>query len=89
MTGKKPPHQLPGPEVFLPEDEETAILVFGDPDPSNYFAPTDALPGSQEKVEILRKRAEQGMPLWHPSDRVDFSGWKGPLPDEIRPFEAY
>ncbi len=41
------------------------------------FLPTDAPPGSPEKVEILRKRAELGQPLWHNDDRVDYSGLTG------------
>jgi hypothetical protein len=30
--------------------------------------PTDALPGTAEKVEVLRERAQQGVSLWHPLD---------------------
>lgn len=30
--------------------------------------PTDALPGSPEKVAILEERARQGQDLWHPLD---------------------
>ena len=32
------------------------------------FEPTDALPGSEEKIEILKKRVQEGMPLWHKDD---------------------
>lgn len=39
------------------------------------FMATDAMPGSDEKVEILRKRAELGQPLFHENDRVDFRGF--------------
>lgn len=35
------------------------------------FVPTQAVPGSSEKVEVLRKRAEMGMPLWHDGDCTD------------------
>jgi hypothetical protein len=38
------------------------------------FVPTDAPAGSPEKVEVLRKRAELGLPLWHRDDRLDYSG---------------
>jgi hypothetical protein len=41
------------------------------------FGPTDAPPGSAEKVELLRRRRELGMPLWHPNDRADFGGLIG------------
>jgi hypothetical protein len=30
--------------------------------------PTDALPGSPEKVEVLMERAHLGVALWHPQD---------------------
>ncbi len=31
-------------------------------------APTDALPGTPEKIAVLHKRARLGMELWHPDD---------------------
>ena len=30
--------------------------------------PTDALPGSAEKIAVLRMRLELGQSLWHPED---------------------
>ncbi|MFO0926394.1 MAG: hypothetical protein U0736_05055 [Gemmataceae bacterium] len=30
--------------------------------------PTAALPGTQEKVDILAERARRGLALWHPLD---------------------
>ncbi|MFC1758121.1 hypothetical protein ACFL2H_05050 [Planctomycetota bacterium] len=42
---------------FEPENEEAE------------FDSTDALPGSEEKLEVLANRIESGLPLWHPSDR--------------------
>ena len=33
--------------------------------------PTDALPGSPEKVEVLCRRARLGLRLWHPRDAKD------------------
>ena len=30
--------------------------------------PTNVLPGSREKVEVLILRYEHGLPLWHPED---------------------
>jgi hypothetical protein len=34
--------------------------------------PTAALPGSPEKLDILADRLRQGLPLWHPSDRLSY-----------------
>jgi hypothetical protein len=33
---------------------------------------TAALPGTAEKLDILADRLQQGLPLWHPSDRRSF-----------------
>ena len=41
------------------------------------FTPTDAPAGSPEKLEILRRRYEHGLPLFHPCDRQDYSGLSG------------
>lgn len=50
-----------------------------EPDPDGEPKPTEAPPGTQEKIDILRKRMENGEPLWHENDRTDYSGlrsWK-------------
>ncbi len=65
-----------------------AILRYGHdedfvPQEDNGFARTDAPAGSQDKIEVLRRRVELGQPLWHGSDRVDYSGLTG----AIRPRE--
>lgn len=67
-----------------------AILKYGhdedwlpDNDQPN-FEPTDAPAGSPEKIEILRRRIELGLPLWHDSDRFDYNGLIG----AIRPRES-
>ena len=65
-----------------------AILKYGhdedfDPSEDNGFDATDAPAGSAEKIEILRSRVESGQPLWHDSDRVDYSGLTG----AVRPRE--
>lgn len=65
-----------------------AILRYGHdedfvPQDWNDFQATDAPAGSSEKIEVLRKRVELGQPLWHGSDRVDYSGLTG----AIRPRE--
>ena len=38
------------------------------------FDSTHALPGTDEKLEILARRIESGLPLWHPSDRMTYDG---------------
>ena len=48
------------------------------------FDSTDAPAGSNEKIEILRKRIENGLPLWHDEDRYDYNGLTG----AIRPRES-
>ena len=65
-----------------------AILKYGHdedwkPEPDDEFACTDAPAGSDDKIEILRRRVELGQPLWHDSDRVDYSGLTG----AVRPRE--
>ena len=65
-----------------------AILKYGHdedfaPIASEDFAPTDAPAGSPEKIDVLRKRVELGLPLWHDEDRVDYSGLTG----AVRPRE--
>jgi hypothetical protein len=44
------------------------------------FVGTGAPPGSNEKIEVLRRRVELGHPLWHPDDRVDYHGCTGEVP---------
>ncbi len=36
------------------------------------FTSTEAMPGTEQKVEILAQRVRRGLPLWHPSDRRCF-----------------
>ena len=65
-----------------------AILKYGHdedfaPNASDDFSPTDAPAGSEEKIEILRRRVELGLPLWHLDDRMDYSGLTG----AVRPRE--
>lgn len=66
-----------------------AIIKFGHdedyiPASTPEFEPTDSPAGSPEKIEILRRRIEMGLPLWHDDDRVDYNGLLG----AIRPREA-
>jgi hypothetical protein len=65
-----------------------AILRYGHdedfvPQVDEQFVPTDAPAGSSDKIEVLRRRVELGQPLWHTTDRVDYSGLTG----AIRPRE--
>ena len=39
---------------------------------SESYDSTEALPGTDEKLEILASRVKDGLPLWHPSDRRTF-----------------
>ncbi len=34
---------------------------------------TNALPGSDQKLEVLAERIQSGLPLWHPEDRLTYS----------------
>lgn len=36
------------------------------------FDQTSAMPGTDEKLDVLAERARRGLPLWHPSDRITF-----------------
>ncbi len=65
-----------------------AILKYGHdedfaPEATGEFEPTDAPAGSPEKIEILRRRVEMGMPLWHNEDRFDYTDLIG----AVRPRE--
>jgi hypothetical protein len=39
---------------------------------ANYDS-TEALPGSDSKLDILAQRLAQGLPLWHPEDRRTYN----------------
>jgi hypothetical protein len=47
------------------------------------FTATEAPAGSAEKLEIMARRVQMGVPLWHPEDRGDYSGLTG----AVRPRE--
>ena len=38
---------------------------------SNEFEPSDAMPGTSEKLNMLAERIRRGAPLWHEADRDD------------------
>jgi hypothetical protein len=48
---------------------------------------TGAIPGSLEKLEILRARVANGEELWHPSDRTDFNGISGIVRPAFKRYE--
>jgi hypothetical protein len=50
------------------------------PNLADSFQPTDAAPGSDEKIKLLRDRIAQGVPLWHEGDRRDYAGLVGAIP---------
>ena len=47
------------------------------PSVTDEFCPTDAPAGSPAKVQVLAERVRKGLPLWHPEDRVSYSGLTG------------
>jgi len=65
-----------------------AILKYGHdedfaPIDLDNFEATDAPAGSDAKIQTLRNRVQDGQPLWHNEDRVDYSGLVG----AVRPRE--
>jgi hypothetical protein len=36
------------------------------------FDATRAMPGTDEKLEVLAARVRAGLPLWHQRDRIDY-----------------
>lgn len=46
---------------YEPEDTDT-----------EEYDPTKALPGTDEKLGILARRVQEGLPLWHPNDRRSY-----------------
>ncbi len=35
------------------------------------FSASDAMPGTEKKLQVLAERVRRGLPLWHTSDRND------------------
>lgn len=73
---------LPRAEVFAPADEGESMLMYGRP--GLEFEPTDAIPGTMEKIEVLSRRVELGLPLHHPMDRRTYEGCGGYEPKKDR-----
>jgi hypothetical protein len=69
-------------ELLVMKNVFEAILECGhdedfSPAETDEFGATDAPAGSRAKIDILAHRVLQGQPLWHPSDRSDYSGLTG------------
>ncbi len=64
--------------VIVPKSVLEAIKIglwdFEPPevDPTQ-FDSTDAMPGTEAKLQVLAERVAAGLPLWHPNDRRDLS----------------
>lgn len=39
---------------------------------TNEYNSTAALPGTDEKLTVLARRIQEGLPLWHPEDRQTY-----------------
>lgn len=50
----------------MSEDSEETI----DAEPVDKPEPTDFVPGSKEKIEVLRKRFWSGQQLWNDGDKI-------------------
>lgn len=78
IAGTAAPSTTPNPASLQPKYPEKtvfeAILMHGNDDcfeptgDGDGFIPTNAIPGTQEKIEILSTRIERGHPLHHPED---------------------
>ena len=38
---------------------------------------TAAMPGTPQKLDVLADRLRQGLPLWHPHDRLSYDDTEG------------
>lgn len=59
-----------------------AILKYGHdedfaPQVDRDFNSTQAPAGSREKLDVMAGRVKMGYPLWHESDRADYTGLTG------------
>lgn len=48
---------------------------------ADQYSSTKAMPGTRAKLDILAMRAEQGLPLWHNEDRVEYDDGNDLPPD--------
>ena len=75
-----------------PKNVFEAIVTYGHdedykPKPSK---PTDAAPGTDEKIAVLRKRVEDGEELFNKKDRWHYEDQTAPIRpyDRVYPFQA-
>ena len=54
------------------------------PDSPPLPAPTRALPGTPEKIAVLRERARRGQALWHPLDAATPDPAADPVPAALQ-----
>lgn len=47
------------------------------PEEAPQFDATEALPGTEEKLTVLARRVQAGLPLWHPRDRRTYEDGNG------------
>ena len=62
-------------EAIVGEGHEESFVPFETDD----FEPTDLAAVSWEKIELLRRRVEMGVPMWHDTDRSDYDGLVGAI----------
>lgn len=43
---------------------------------ADQYSATRAMPGTRAKLDVLAMRAEQGLPLWHDEDRLEYDDGK-------------
>lgn len=51
---------------------------------SERFDSTEAMPGTKAKLEVLARRVESGLPLWHPKDRDEVPEDQTPIEEPVR-----
>lgn len=50
---------------------------------ADQYSATRAMPGTRAKLNVLAMRAEQGLPLWHDEDRVEYDDGKDHPPEPV------
>lgn len=85
-AGDRPNRDFFAGELDMPDPKLKnvfeAILKYGHdedfaPNADRDFRSTQAPAGSREKLEVMAERVRAGQPLWHESDRADYSGLTG------------
>ncbi len=83
----------PYPRLFYPtreDDVQVSVLEairegMWDYEPKDItrdqYSATRAMPGTRAKLDVLAMRAEQGLPLWHDEDRLEYDDGKDHPPE--------